>query len=158
MKPRLYLDTSAIGGYYDAEWMRDTRQLWTQRESGLWQFIASGVVAQEITDAPSDVRQLFEDTFDRASDLLPITDEIEDLAEEYLKAAVVSRKFEDDARHVAICAAHRVNHLVSWNFKHLVNVRRETGFNAVNLLRGYPPISIVTPKELIHAYDADQDL
>lgn len=59
-------------------------------------------------------------------------------------------KFEDDAKHVATCTVHRVNHLVSWNCKHLVNVRREAGFNAVNLLQGYPPVSIVNPKELIY--------
>jgi hypothetical protein len=41
--------------------------------------------------------------------------------------------------------------IVSWNFKHLVNVRREDGFNAVNLLEGWPPIRIVSPKEIIYA-------
>ena len=29
--PTLYLDTSVIGGYYDAEWMQDTRELWRGR-------------------------------------------------------------------------------------------------------------------------------
>ena len=32
-----------------------------------------------------------------------------------------------------------------------------TGFNAVNLLQGFPPVSIVNPKELIYA-SADQDI
>ena len=59
--------------------------------------------------------------------------------------------------HVAICTIHRVNHIVSWNFKHLVNVRRSAGFNAVNLLQGFPPVSIVNPKELIYA-SSDQDI
>ena len=156
--PTLYLDTSVIGGYHDAEWMQDTRELWRQRETGWWRFIASGLVAEEVMDAPPEVRQLFEDTFDRATDLLAITDEIEELALAYLDARVVSVKFEDDARHVAICTVHRVNHLVSWNFKHLVNVRREAGFNAVNLLQGYPPVSIVNPKELIYGHTDNEDL
>ena len=108
-------------------------------------------------DAPGNVRQLFEDTFDRTRDLLAVTDEIEDLAQAYLQAGVVSAKYEDDARHVAICTVHRVNHLVSWNFRHLVNVRRAAGFNAVNLLQGYPPISIVNPKELIYGRDDEQN-
>ena len=133
--PTLYPDTSVIGGYHDTEWMADTRELWAQRSGGWWVFLSSGLVAQEISDAPPEVRQTFEETFDRAKDLLPITGEIEDLALEYLKAGVVSTKFEDDARHVAICTVHRVDYLVSWNFKHLVNVRRSAGFNAVNLCR-----------------------
>ena len=156
--PTLYLDTSVIGGYHDALWKQDTRELWQQRESGLWHFISSGLVAQEVADAPPEVQQTFEDTFDRSKDLLPMTSEIEDLAQEYLKAGVVSTKFEDDARHVAICTVHRIAHLVSWNFKHLVNVRRAAGFNAVNLLQGYPQISIVNPKEIIYASTNDQDL
>jgi hypothetical protein len=54
---------------------------------------------------------------------------------------------------VAIATVHGIRHLVGWNFRHLVNVHREAGFNAVNLLQGYPPISIVNPKELIYAFD-----
>lgn len=119
---------------------------------GLWQFISSGLVAQEIAGAPPEVRQLFEDTFDRSKDLLAMTGEIEDLALEHSKAGVVSANFEDDAKHVATCTVYRVNHLVSRNFKHLVNVRREAGFNAVNLLQGYSPVSIVNPKELIYGH------
>jgi hypothetical protein len=156
--PTLYLDTSVIGGYFDDEWREDTRELWAQRGNGFWQFISSGLVAQEIAGAPPEVRQLFEGTFDRSKDLLATTGEIEDLALEYLKAGVVTAKFEDDARHVATCTVHRVNHLVSWNFKHLVNVRREAGFNAVNLLQGYPPVSIVNPKQLIYGHIEDEDV
>src|SRR4051812_3420720 len=115
----LYLDTSVIGGYFDDEGLADTRGLWALRGEGLWQFISSGLVAQEIAGAPPEVRELFEDTFDRSKDLLAMTGEIEDLALEYLKAGVVPVKFEDDAMHVATCTVYRVNHLVSWNFKHL---------------------------------------
>ena len=58
--------------------------------------------------------------------------------------------------YMAICSTHRIPYLVSWNFRHLVNVRREAGFNAVNLLQGYPSLSIVNPKELIYA-DSDNE-
>jgi len=156
--PALYLDTSAIGGYHDDEWMADTRELWRQREAGLWRFVASGLVAQELTAAPENVRQLFIATFDPAADLLLFTEEAEVLAQAYLTAGVVTLKYADDARHVAICTVHHVDHLVSWNFRHLVNVRREAGFNAVNLLQGYPPVSIVNPKALIYGHDPEQDL
>ena len=43
-----------------------------------------------------------------------------------------------------------IDYLVSWNFWHLVNVEREKGFNAVNLLQGYRSIRIVNPLELIY--------
>ncbi|HBJ86740.1 MAG TPA: PIN domain protein [Verrucomicrobiales bacterium] len=154
--PTLYLDTSTIGGYYDAEWMEDTRELWHQAQAGKWCMLTSIITEREIENAPEQVRQLFEETFCDAAALLAETEESEDLAQEYLRADVVSAKFADDARHVAICTVNRVNHLVSWNFKHLVNVRREAGFNAVNLLQGYQPVSIVNPKELIYANIDDE--
>lgn len=156
MKPRLYLDTSVIGGYFDAEWMDDTRELWAQARAGKWQLLTPVLTERELHDAPAPVRELFEETFRREAELLAVTDDAEDLAQEYLKAGVVSAKFADDARHVALCTVHRINHLVSWNFRHLVNVRREAGFNAVNLLQGYPPVSIVNPKEIIYAGTEDE--
>jgi hypothetical protein len=63
----------------------------------------------------------------------------------------VSPKYVDDALHVAMATVHGVLLIVSWNFKHLVNVRREEAFNAVNILRGWPLVRIVSPKEIIHA-------
>ena len=73
-------------------------------------------------------------------------------------ASVDGRLLAPCARHVAICTVHHVDHLVSWNFKHLVNVRRAAGFNAVNLLQGYARASIVNPKELIYANWPDEEL
>jgi hypothetical protein len=92
-----------------------------------------------------------------ADSLLEPTREIQELAAAYVAQGVVSPKFQDDARHVAAATVHGVGLLVSWNFKHLVNVRREAGFNGVNLLKGYPAIRIVNPLELIYGPE-DQSL
>lgn len=146
----LYLDTSVIGGYFDAEWMADTRELWAQARAGKWRLLTSIVAEREVQNAPEEVRQHFAASFD-AANILDTSDEIEKLAEAYLAADVVTRKFAEDALHVAMASVHSVRLIVSWNFKHLVNVRREDGFNAVNLLEGWPPIRIVSPKEIIYA-------
>jgi hypothetical protein len=66
--------------------------------------------------------------------------------------------FADDAQHVAVCSVARLDYLVSWNFKHLANARRESGFNAVNMLQGYPAVRIVAPTFLIHGHDQEKDL
>jgi hypothetical protein len=58
-----------------------------------------------------------------------------------------------DARHVAIAVVHGLDVLVSWNFRHIVNLRREERFNAIALLEGYHRgLRIASPKELIY-YD-----
>jgi hypothetical protein len=78
---------------------------------------------------------------------------MEDLAAAYMAQKVVPAGFGDDAQHVAVCSVARLDYLVSWNFKHLANARRESGFNAVNMLQGYPPVRIVTPIFLIHGHE-----
>jgi hypothetical protein len=44
----------------------------------------------------------------------------------------------------------RADILVSWNFKHIVNVKRIRGYNAINLKYGYATIDIRSPKDLIN--------
>ena len=39
--PTLHFDTSAIGGYFDAEWMADTIELWKQRAAGKWRLYSA---------------------------------------------------------------------------------------------------------------------
>lgn len=148
----LYLDTSAIGGYYDAEFLADTRALWQLKEAGRFRFISSQLVIDEIAGAPERVRALMQTSF-AVEDVLEINDEMEDLAAAYLAQKVVPAGYAADAQHVAICSVARLDYLVSWNFKHLANVRRESGFNAVNVLQGYPPVRIVAPTFLIHGHE-----
>lgn len=148
----LYLDTSVIGGYYDAEFQTDTRELWRLRNAGRFRFVTSVLVDQEIAAAPERVRKLMAATF-ALEDLLPVTAEMLELANHYLAQNVVPLDYADDARHVAFCSVERIDYLVSWNFKHLANVRREAGFNAVNVLQGYPPMRMVAPTFLIHGHE-----
>jgi hypothetical protein len=53
-----------------------------------------------------------------------------------------------DARHVAIAVCHHIPILVSWNFRHLVNISRRRKINGINILKGYPTIDIVSPLEI----------
>jgi hypothetical protein len=154
--PTLYLDTTVLGGYFDDEWKQPTQELWQQMESGLWRFVTSLVAAEELIEAPERVRDLFKRTFE-AVDVLNITEEIDQLAATYVAQGVVTPKYEDDARHVAACTVNRIDFLGSWNFRHMVNMQRETAFNGVNLLNGYTAIRIVNPLEIIYG-NQDQNL
>ncbi len=155
--PTLYLDTSVLGGYFDDEWRQPTRELWRQMEGGLWRFVSSDVTTREMVDAPEWVRDLFAQTFNDLDALIKFDDEMAELAAAYIGQRVVTAKYEDDARHVAACTLARVDHLISWNFRHLVNVQRAAGFNGVNLLKGYPAVSIVNPLEIIYG-NQDENL
>lgn len=153
----LYLDTSVIGGYFDKEFMADTQALWKLRDQGRFRFISSVVVDQEIARAPERVRALLKTSI-QPGDMLALSAEALDLTRHYMAQKVVPADYEDDALHVAVCTVARIEYLVSWNFKHLTNVRRESGFNAVNLLQGYPSLRIVAPTFLIHGHEQEKDL
>ncbi len=154
--PVLYLDTSVIGGYFDDAFKDATRALWRQMKAGKYEFVTSTITADELTQAPDRVRKLWADTFTPEA-LIDVTEDMEELAAAYMAQAILTPKYTDDARHVAVCTIARSDYLVSWNFKHLVNVDRKKGFNAVNLLQGYSNVSIVNPLELIYG-NADENL
>jgi predicted nucleic acid-binding protein len=146
----VYLDNSTLGGYFDLEFEEPTRRLWRMAEAGECRFVASTVTQQEATLAPAHVVRLFARTFPDDSALLELTPRAEELAQAYLAAGVVSPRYADDARHVAIATTHGVGVLVTWNFRHLANYRREAGFNRVNLENGYAAIRIISPLELVY--------
>nr|VFJ48364.1 MAG: hypothetical protein BECKDK2373B_GA0170837_102027 [Candidatus Kentron sp. DK] len=55
----------------------------------------------------------------------------------------------EDAQHIAMASVERADLLVSWNFKHIVNIQRIHAYNSVNLRLGYPILEIRSPLEVI---------
>ena len=127
-------------------------------ERGIFRLVTSVVAVRELLHAPMEVREHFISTFSDPAQILELSVEAESLAQAYVAAGVVTARYEDDARHVAVATIHEINVVVSWNFRHLVNLRREAGFNGVNLLRGFRQVRIVSPLELIHENDEEEEL
>ena len=78
-----------------------------------------------------------------------MTEEAIALAKNYIKENVVGKTSFDDCVHIALATIYKVDILVSWNFKHIVNVYRIRGYNAVNLRLGYQTLEIRSPKDII---------
>ncbi|KAB2843624.1 MAG: type II toxin-antitoxin system VapC family toxin [Melioribacteraceae bacterium] len=99
--------------------------------------------------APQSVQdKLFSIPDDCIENILTDT-EVEELADNYIKAGAVSQKFYEDALHIANATVRKIDILVSWNFKHIVNIDKIRKYNAVNLMFGYSPIEIRTPREIL---------
>ena len=79
---------------------------------------------------------------------LEISEEVLELADVYLKKHILTPKFSDDMMHIALSTAADVDVLVSWNFKHIINVYRIRGYNSVNLRLGYSTLEIRSPREI----------
>lgn len=80
--------------------------------------------------------------------ILRITEEVETLADEYIKSGVFPEKYRNDALHISVATVNEIVYLLSWNFKHIVKIRTRRLVNLVNELQGYPGIEILAPPEL----------
>jgi len=151
--PKIYLDTSVFGGYYDAEFDEDTQLLFDKIYLGQFQVVYSSTTEDELLGAPENVKQLLPGISDSLKTRIELTEEAVNLADTYLAENVVGRTSRSDCFHIAMATIYGVDILVSWNFKHIVNYKRIRGYNAVNMKLGYKTIDIRSPKEIIYNED-----
>ncbi len=116
--------------------------------TGRAELVTSEVVERELMSAPSRVRELYEGIPDGCKRRVSLSTEAEDLAEAYLAAGVVGRRWIGDCQHVALATLSGADAIVSWNFKHIVRMDRIRGFNAVNVAEGHAMVQIISPKEV----------
>jgi hypothetical protein len=149
-KLRLYFDTSVFGGIYDVEFQKETEMLFEMVKNGEIICVYSDLCELELENAPDIVKEHFLSLNKNQTEFAEITEEINQLAEEYVKEKVVGQTSIDDCRHIACATINKVDYLVSWNFKHIVNVFRIRGYNAINIKNGHIQLDIRSPKEIIY--------
>jgi hypothetical protein len=149
MKPRLYFDTSVFGGVYDEEFKGETEQLFDMVRAGEITCVYSDLSEFELENAPEKVKEHFLNLPSHHVEFVEITEEMNQLANEYINGNVVGETSMDDCRHIACATIKKVDYLVSWNFKHLVNVFRIRGYNSINIRSGYSQLDIRSPKDII---------
>ena len=146
---RIYIDTSVIGGNFDVEFKEDTRLLFERLENKEMVFVISDLLELELLNAPSNVREVLINYPEKIFERVFLTEEAIKLADLYIAENVVGRSSIEDCRHIAIATINKVDVLVSWNFRHIVNPDKISGYNSVNLKNGYSIIAIRSPKELL---------
>lgn len=149
MKLRIYTDTLVLGGCEDEEFAEHSIRLVEGFVRGERVLVLSSLTVQELTTAPAEVRRRLASVPQAHIETLRLDPEARDLAEAYLAAGVLTSRMRADAQHIAIATVGRVDVLVSWNFKHIVNLHRIQGYNSVNLRRGYPTLEIRAPREVL---------
>ncbi len=70
------------------------------------------------------------------------------LAHKYVSAGAIPADYEEDARHIAIATVNDIRVIVSWNFRHMVNIERKRRINSVNLREHLPLLDLVSPWEV----------
>lgn len=149
-KLRIYTDTSVIGGCRDAQFAADSLRLIELARQGSVILLVSALLIDELENAPPAVQNVLPALPETAVEVIPMSTEITQLRDAYLKAAIVGPKWRDDATHVAIASVARADAIVLWNFKHIVHLGKIRRYNQVNRELGYPDLVIVTPTIVTH--------
>lgn len=149
MEPlRIYIDTSVLGGCFDAEFAEWSNGLIGDFRTGRLVPVLSDMTAAEVVDAPSQVRELHQEMLVLAGAVLVITPQVVDLVTAYEARKILAAKYVADMRHIALATIAAVDALVSWNFKHIVRLEKIRLFNAVNVESGYQSLNILSPREV----------
>lgn len=149
MLQRVYIDTSVIGGCFDNEFEEWSNKLTQAFLSGSKIAVISDLTIDEVNAGPEEVKERMNAIIENNSELVTSDEETYKLASTYISEGALSENFFEDAQHIAVATVLQVDVLVSWNFKHIVNLNKIRLYNSVNLKNGYPFLEIRTPREIL---------
>lgn len=152
-KFRIYIDTSFIGGCFDKEFEKWSNILFNEFVRGKKIAVISDIMLEELSKAPNWISNKINELDSSNFELIYQDSESVELAQKYIDSNAIPEKCREDALHIALATVNKVDVLVSWNFKHIVNYDRILKYNAVNLVNGYKVVEIRSPKELINYED-----
>lgn len=153
MKPRVYFDTSVFGGLFDDEFKDITSKLINMILNNEIICVYSDLTETELKKAPERVKEFFLKIPKEKKEFVEVSGEAFQLAKLYINEKVVGQTSLDDCVHIATATINKVDYLVSWNFKHIVNVFRIRGYNSINIRNGYIQLDIRSPKEIVKDED-----
>src|SRR3954454_20040143 len=152
MKQSLYIETSVIGAYLDngEPFRRDLTIRWWEHELPEYRAVISPLVTREIERVPEPHRTGYLNLI-RPLEQVELPDEAAILADGYISRGIFHRKYIADALHVALASFHKIDYLVTWNFGHLANVRRQALVRLFNTAAGFFVPMIGTPELLVES-------
>jgi hypothetical protein len=148
-KQRIYIDTSVIGGCFDKEFSEWSNKLFDEFIAGNKIALISDILIDELSKAPDYIKNKIKEIPEEYLEIVNKNNDVLFLADSYIQNNAISQKFSDDALHIAFATIFKADVLVSWNFKHIVNLRRIQLFNGINLTNGYSIIEIRTAREVL---------
>lgn len=154
-KLKVYLDTSVTSHLLQEdvpEKMADTRKLWDMFSAGKYDVYLSTVTLEEIDNCPEPKRGKFYKYLELVDyTLLKVNGESVEVAQQIIDMGILKRKSFDDCQHIGIAIINGCDCIISWNFKHIVNIKTIRGVRAITNLKGYKPIEILNPSVLLES-------
>lgn len=153
MKIRVYIDTSVIGGCLDEKFEVASNLLIEKFKKGEMIAVLSDLPLLELQEAPPALQEIVDEIPEDNIEFVELNEESAELTRKYIENGVIGQGKLVDAEHIAIATVNRVDVLVSWNVKHIVNLQKIHGYNSVNLRNGYPLLEIRSPREVVSYED-----
>lgn len=156
-KIKIYLDTSVISFLYAddvPELKKITEEFFVHvKEGKRFDVYISDVVINEINKTNERYKKERLLSVIESYDITKCSNdrdvEISTLAELYLNKGAIPKSKIEDALHIAYAVIFEMDILLSWNFRHLANIKREREVQIVNMENGYNyPLRILTPMEV----------
>ena len=152
-KQKIYLETTLFNYYLDADRgfpHHCTVALFDEIAQGKYEAFTSRYVVDELDAAPdAKSRQMTSIILERNIPVLHHSDEAARLAELYIEAGVIPRKYGTDGLHIAIATVSDLDMIVSMNFRHIVKRKTKTGAAHIGAMNGYRAIEICSPMEVV---------
>lgn len=146
--PRIYLDTSVLGGCFDREFAWWSHGLMEDFRERRYAPVISDLLASETVHAPEPVRALYSELLALGAEFVRVDSRARDLLNAFEAHHVLGPRYRADMLHIALACAAGVDKLVSWNFKHIVRFDRIRLFNAIAVEQGYSALQIHSPREV----------
>ena len=154
-KLKVYLDTSVISHLMQEDVpgkMSETLKLWNMFKEGKYDVYLSTVTLQEIDNCPEPKRtELFKHLGEIDYTPIEITEDMSEVAQQLIDMGILTQKSYDDCQHIASAVIYGCDCIISWNFKHIVNIKTIRGVRAITNLKGYKPIEILNPTVLLES-------
>lgn len=152
-RPQLYLETSVWNFYFaeDAPEKRmATLMFFDKIKQGEYEIFISDVVIEEIGWAENIKKQLLLEIIEEyLPNRLIISEEVSSLAQKYLSEGVLPPSKIEDAMHAAVATVFEMDALISWNLRHLANLKKMELINGINMKEGYSKrLELITPMEV----------
>ncbi len=161
MKESVYIETS-IPSYLTARpsrdvraaaWQQITSQWWDEARADYELFISELVIVEVSAGNPEAAARRLEALQGIAE--LPIDEEVQELAEQLISKGGIPSDAEADALHIAVAAVHRVDYLLTWNFRHIDSAAKKPIIRSICTAAGYLYPEICAPMELLQEGNDD---
>lgn len=152
--PKVYIETSFVS-YLVARRSRDlimaarqqmTTDWWEHKRNRYELFISEMVLREAGIGDPAEVAKRLNALTGLAQ--LDLTDEVAGLAEQLLQKGILPPKAARDAVHIAAATVHRMDYLLTWNFRHIANPHVRKMVDRIFQSAGYETPLICTPEEM----------